>query len=116
MVPPQEAPAQALAEASPPEVAEPLVETDARSFLQRQWEAFGAWRSQTASRWWQQFQEGTADLIRVSRIDQPEAALLAPEQSYLLRENIKLKLLNARLGLLGRQLDTAKVDVDTTRQ
>lgn len=113
---PPEAPPQAHAEADPPEAAEPPAETDSRTLLQRQWEAFGAWRSQTASRWWQQFREGTSDLIRVSRIDQPEAALLAPEQSYLLRENIKLKLLNARLGLLGRQLDTAKADVDTTRQ
>lgn len=113
---PPEAPPQAHAEVDPPEAAEPPAETDSRTLLQRQWEAFGAWRSQTASRWWQQFREGTSDLIRVSRIDQPEAALLAPEQSYLLRENIKLKLLNARLGLLGRQLDTAKADVDTTRQ
>ena len=113
---PPEAPEKALAESNPPEATEPPAEIDSRSLLQRQWEAFGAWRSQTASRWWQQFREGTSDLIRVSRIDQPEAALLAPEQSYLLRENIKLKLLNARLGLLGRQLDTAKVDVDTTRQ
>lgn len=113
---PPEAPPQAHAEPDPPEAAEPPAETDSRTLLQRQWEAFGAWRSQTASRWWQQFREGTSDLIRVSRIDQPEAALLAPEQSYLLRENIKLKLLNARLGLLGRQLDTAKADVDTTRQ
>jgi uroporphyrin-3 C-methyltransferase len=113
---PPEAPDKALAESNPPEATEPPAEIDSRSLLQRQWEAFGAWRSQTASRWWQQFREGTSDLIRVSRIDQPEAALLAPEQSYLLRENIKLKLLNARLGLLGRQLDTAKADVDTTRQ
>lgn len=50
-------------------------------------------------------------LLRVSRIDQPEAALLAPEQSYFLRENIKLKLLNARLALLSRQTEAARSDL-----
>ena len=38
----------------------------------------------------------------------PEAALLSPEQSFFLRENLKLKLLNARLGLLARQIDSAQ--------
>ena len=50
-------------------------------------------------------------LLRVSRIDQPEAALLSPEQSFFLRENLKLRLLNARLGLLARQTDTARADL-----
>jgi uroporphyrin-3 C-methyltransferase len=47
----------------------------------------------------------------VSRIDRPEAALLAPEQSYFLRENIKLKLLNARLALLSRQTEASRSDL-----
>ena len=50
-------------------------------------------------------------LLRVSRIEQPEAALLSPEQSYFVRENLKLKLLNARLGLLARQLEAARADL-----
>ena len=50
-------------------------------------------------------------LLRVSRIDQPEAALLAPEQAFFLRENLKLRLLNARLGLLSRQTETARTDL-----
>ncbi len=50
-------------------------------------------------------------LLRVSRIDQPEAALLSPEQAFFLRENFKLRLLNARLGLLSRQTDTARADL-----
>jgi uroporphyrin-3 C-methyltransferase len=52
-------------------------------------------------------------LVRVSRIDQPEAALLAPEQSFFLRENIKLVLLNARLALLAGKLGTARADLAT---
>ncbi|MBV8605186.1 MAG: uroporphyrinogen-III C-methyltransferase [Pelomonas sp.] len=53
----------------------------------------------------------THDLVRVSRIDHPEAMLLAPEQGYFLRENLKLRLLNARLALLSRQFDTAQADL-----
>jgi uroporphyrin-3 C-methyltransferase len=49
--------------------------------------------------------------VRVSRVEQPEAALLSPEQSFFLRENFKLKLLNARLGLLARQLESSRADL-----
>jgi uroporphyrin-3 C-methyltransferase len=51
------------------------------------------------------------NLLRVSRIEQPEAMLLSPEQSFFLRENLKLKLLNARLGLLARQMESARSDL-----
>ncbi len=74
------------------------------------WARFNQWRQTTTARWWAQFRAGTADLVRISRIDQPEAALLAPEQSYFLRENVKLLMLNARMGLLARQFDTARSD------
>ena len=50
-------------------------------------------------------------LVRVSRIDTPEAALLSPEQSFFARENLKLKLLNARLALLARQFDATRNDL-----
>ena len=50
-------------------------------------------------------------LVRVTRIDQPEAMLVAPEQAWFLRENLKLRLLNARLSLLSRQFDTAQSDL-----
>jgi len=50
-------------------------------------------------------------LLRVTRIDNPEAMLVAPEQAWFLRENLKLRLLNARLALLSRQFDTAQSDL-----
>jgi uroporphyrin-3 C-methyltransferase len=50
-------------------------------------------------------------LVRVSRIDQPEAMLVAPEQAWFLRQNLKLRLLNARLALLSRQFDSAQSDL-----
>jgi uroporphyrin-3 C-methyltransferase len=65
--------------------------------------------------WWQRslgvLRDEARALLRVSRIDQPEAVLLAPEQGFFLRENLKLKLLNARLDLLSRQNESARADV-----
>jgi uroporphyrin-3 C-methyltransferase len=37
--------------------------------------------------------------------------LVAPEQAYFLRENMKLRLLNARLARLSRQFGTAQSDL-----
>lgn len=50
-------------------------------------------------------------LVRVTRINNPEAMLVAPEQAWFLRENLKLRLLNARLALMSRQFDTAQSDL-----
>ena len=50
-------------------------------------------------------------LVRVTHIERPEAMLIAPQQSVFLRENLKLRLLNARLALLSRQYDTAQADL-----
>jgi uroporphyrin-3 C-methyltransferase len=64
------------------------------------------------ARWWDRWLLSTANelrsLVRVSRIDQPEAVLLAPDQTYFLRENLKLKLLSVRLAMLSRQPDRAR--------
>ena len=65
--------------------------------------------------WWsralQVLGEEVRGLVRVSHIERPEAMLLSPEQSFFVRENFKLTLLNARLGLLARQKDAARADV-----
>ena len=69
--------------------------------------------------WWERSIQTVLDelrgLMRVSRIEAPEAALLSPEQSFFLRENFKLKLLNARLGLLARQMESARADLLSAR-
>lgn len=76
--------------------------------VQAQWRTFWARVVQDVS-------AGSRDLVRVSRIDEPDALLLAPEQSFFLRENLKLKLLNARLSLLSRQVPSARADLMTAR-
>jgi uroporphyrin-III C-methyltransferase len=65
--------------------------------------------------WWQDIVRQVGDelrsLVRVTRIDHPEAMLVAPEQQLFVRENLKLRLLNARLALLSRQFDIAQSDI-----
>jgi uroporphyrin-3 C-methyltransferase len=73
-----------------------------------------AWLRWLADGWHtvsQQVWDETRALVRVTRIDTPEAMLVAPEQAYFLRENLKLRLLNARLALLSRQFETAQTDL-----
>ena len=62
---------------------------------------------------WPLLRDELRGLVRVRRLDTPEAALLTPEQSFFVRENLKLRLLNARLGLLSRQIDSARSDLGT---
>ncbi|MDN3577869.1 uroporphyrinogen-III C-methyltransferase [Chitinimonas viridis] len=50
-------------------------------------------------------------LVEIRRIDQPDPVLLAPEQAVYLREQIKLRLLNARLALLQRDEITFRRDL-----
>jgi uroporphyrin-3 C-methyltransferase/uroporphyrinogen III methyltransferase/synthase len=50
-------------------------------------------------------------LVRVRRVDTPEAIMLAPEESYFLRENLKLRLLNARMALLSRNEAAFRADL-----
>lgn len=69
--------------------------------------SLSAWSQRTLDT----LREEARKLLRVSRIDQPEAALLSPEQSFFLRENLKLRLLNARLALLSRQTDSVRADL-----
>jgi len=41
-------------------------------------------------------------LVRIQKVDGADPALLSPPQAFFLRENLKLRLLNARLSLLAR--------------
>jgi len=50
-------------------------------------------------------------LVRVQNMDQPAAPLLAPSQAYFLRENLKLRLLSARLALLSRDEGSYRTDL-----
>lgn len=51
----------------------------------------------TATDFWNEIR----GLVRIQRFDRDEPALLAPTQIFFLRENLKLRLLSARLALLA---------------
>jgi uroporphyrin-3 C-methyltransferase len=49
--------------------------------------------------------------VRIEVSDRPQAPLVPPAQSYFLRENLKLRLLSARLALVNRQDASFKTDI-----
>ncbi|TDV14521.1 uroporphyrinogen III methyltransferase/synthase [Paraburkholderia caballeronis] len=65
--------------------------------------------------WLDQFATGIgqqiASLVQVRRIDNADVMLVAPDQGYFVRENVKLRLLSARLSLLSRNDATLKADL-----
>jgi uroporphyrin-3 C-methyltransferase len=54
-------------------------------------------------------------LVRIERLDRTDPVLLAPAQSTYLRENLKIRLLTARLALLARDGRTFGADVAQAR-
>jgi uroporphyrin-3 C-methyltransferase len=96
--------ARASASAAPPKPASSVLFS---------WDA-AVW-SATAQALWQRVWSEVKSLVRVTRIDDPDAMLLAPEQAFFLKENLKLRLLNARLALLSRQFETAQSDLTGAR-
>lgn len=65
-----------------------------------------AWRRLAGEVW-----RDLRQLVRIERIDRPEPPLLTPEQSYFLRENLRLRLLTARIALLQRDESTYHADL-----
>jgi len=66
-------------------------------------------------RFWQDAWSEVKQLIRVQRMEKPELPLLAPEQRFFLRENMKLRLLGARLALLARDEKSFREDLQAGR-
>lgn len=68
--------------------------------LQDTWQSF-------SSEMWNEVRQ----LIRVRNVESPDVLLLSPTQSYFARENLKLRLLNARLALLSRNESIFRSDM-----
>ena len=62
-------------------------------------------------RWGRNVLDEARDLLRVSRIERPEASMLSPDQAFFVRENLKLRLQGARLALLARQYEATRADL-----
>jgi uroporphyrin-III C-methyltransferase len=59
--------------------------------------------------------EELRQLIRIRRLDHPDLPLLSPSQAYFLRQNLKLRLLSARVAVLQRDEATFHGDVKASR-
>ena len=72
------------------------------------------WRAALLQRWtawsgdlWNEIRQ----LVRVRSVNNPEALLLSPEEAFFARENLKLRLLNARMALLSRNDSAFRSDL-----
>ena len=73
-----------------------------------------------ATSWWQgaagDVWQELKGLVRIQRFDREDPALLAPGQGYFLRENLKLRLLNARLALFSRDQWTYRNELKVAQE
>ncbi|KFL21223.1 Putative uroporphyrinogen-III C-methyltransferase [Ralstonia pickettii] len=62
-------------------------------------------------RLWNDVRGELGQIVQVRRVDQTEALLLSSDQAWFLRENLKLRLMNARLALLSRNEAVFRADL-----
>jgi len=67
--------------------------------------------SGTFSRAARDFWEEMKNLVRIRDLEVPDAVLISPSQAYFLRENLKLRLLSARVALLARDEQSFREDM-----
>jgi uroporphyrin-3 C-methyltransferase len=70
------------------------------------------WMERLGSETWSEIKQ----LVRIRRLDHPDMVLLEPSQTYFLRQNLKLRLLSARLAVLQRDEATYRTDIAASRQ
>jgi uroporphyrin-3 C-methyltransferase len=64
------------------------------------------WQSFSTEMW-----SEVKQLVRIRNVQHPDALFLSPEQAFFARENLKLRLLNARLALLSRNENAFRSDM-----
>jgi uroporphyrin-3 C-methyltransferase/uroporphyrinogen III methyltransferase/synthase len=72
--------------------------------------------TETWRNWSHEMWDDIRQLVRVRTVDTPEALMLSPSESYFVRENLKLRLLNARLALLSRNEGTFRDDLNSAQE
>ncbi len=69
----------------------------------------------TWKRFWQEVWQEAKHLVRIENTQKEELPLLSPTQTFFLRENLKLRLLSARMALLSRDEVSFRRDVKTAQ-
>ena len=75
-------------------------------------EAVPAPRSMKAANFGQELWAELTHLVQIRRIEGNEAVLLPPDQAYFLRENLRMRLLSARLALMSRDQAAFRADLN----
>ncbi|MCC6532204.1 MAG: uroporphyrinogen-III C-methyltransferase [Burkholderiales bacterium] len=91
----------AMQQRPPPQSAAPASAEDAGNIVAR-----------LAREIWQDLRS----LVRIQTLDQAEVPLVDPGQAFFLRENLKLRLLSARIALLQRDAKSYRSDLQAARQ
>jgi uroporphyrin-3 C-methyltransferase len=73
--------------------------------------AENAWK-----RFWREVWQEARYLVRIENTERQEMPLLSPTQSFFLRENLKLRLLSARMALLTRDEVSFRRDLKTSQE
>jgi uroporphyrin-3 C-methyltransferase len=71
----------------------------------------GAWK-----KFWREFWQEAKQLVRIENTEKRELPLLSPTQTFFLRENLKIRLLSARLALLSHDEISFKNDLKTAQE
>jgi uroporphyrin-3 C-methyltransferase len=71
----------------------------------------GAW-----NRFWREIWQELKQLVRIENTQKQELPLLSPTQTFFLRENLKMRLLSARLALLSHDETSFKHDLKTAQE
>ena len=82
------------------ETAEPSTSASWTQWLDDRWQSW-------STDMWDQLRV----LVRIRNVENPDALLLSPSQGYFAKENVKLRLLNARLALLSRSESPFRSDM-----
>ena len=73
-------------------------------------------QTQTGASWWQNAWDKTLNslkgLVEVRKINSNDAMLISPEQAYFVRENLRLRLLDARTSLMQRNGEIYQADLN----
>jgi uroporphyrin-3 C-methyltransferase len=73
--------------------------------------AEGAWKRFLRELW-----QETRHIVVIENTERQELPLLSPTQAFFLRENLKLRLLSARMALLTRDEVSFRRDLETSRE
>ncbi|PWF40995.1 uroporphyrinogen-III C-methyltransferase [Massilia glaciei] len=77
---------------------------------------YAARARETWTNWSNEMWSDVRELIRVRKVTEPDVLMLAPSEGYFVRENLKLRLLNARMALLARNQAAFRGDLVAAQQ